>query len=161
MRTDLTGKSFERLTVLRYSHNNRFGAAVWECKCACGRTSIVPSGDLLSGHTRSCGCLHTEMFRHRTHSGCGTRLYRIWKNMHTRCENPKYHHWHRYGGRGVRICDEWKDFSTFRDWALSHGYVDNMTIDRIDNDGNYDPWNCQWITQSENSAKQSRDRVAS
>lgn len=83
------------------------------------------------------------------HGGKGTRLYDIWKKMRGRCynsNNPKYY---RYGGRGITICEEWSDFSVFRDWALSNGYSDTLTIDRVDNDGNYEPKNCRWATQKQ------------
>jgi hypothetical protein len=88
------------------------------------------------------------------HNGKGTRLYRIWKTMKTRCFNKNFYKYPRYGGRGIIVCEEWKtNFVAFRDWALRNGYADNLTIDRIDNNGNYEPNNCQWITQSENSKK--------
>lgn len=88
----------------------------------------------------------------------GTRLYRIFYNMMARCTNPNVKSYPRYGGRGIRICPEWSDFSAFQEWALSHGYADNLTIDRIDNDGDYEPSNCRWVTMKEQSSNTSRNR---
>lgn len=88
---------------------------------------------------------------HDSHS----RLNNIWRGMKRRCSNPNYGQYKNYGGRGIKVCDEWNnEYIAFRDWALSHGYEENLTLDRIDNDGNYEPNNCQWITKSENSKKQ-------
>lgn len=83
------------------------------------------------------------------HGGKGTRLYGIWKKMRDRCYSPNNPKYYRYGGRGIVICDEWSDFAVFREWALSNGYSDELSIDRIDNDGNYEPTNCRWATAKE------------
>ena len=87
------------------------------------------------------------------HGGARTRLYDCWAAMKSRCSNPKHPNYHRYGGRGITVCPEWQTFPPFRDWALSHGYTDELTIDRVNNDGNYEPANCEWVTQSENSIR--------
>jgi len=81
--------------------------------------------------------------------GKTSRLYRILASMKTRCNNPNFHQYKDYGGRGIKLCDEWKDYQTFKAWALSNGYADNLTIDRINNDGNYEPGNCRWATYKE------------
>ena len=81
------------------------------------------------------------------------RLYRVWTSMRTRCLNPRSQKWHRYGGRGIKICEEWGDYAVFREWAIGTGYRKGLTIDRIDNDGNYEPDNCRWVTKSMNSSK--------
>lgn len=83
------------------------------------------------------------------HGGRNTRLYRCWKGMRNRCYNPNNPKYYRYGGRGIVVCDEWEDFAVFRDWALANGYNDELSIDRIDNDGNYEPSNCKWSTPKE------------
>ena len=86
------------------------------------------------------------------------RLYNIWNAMKTRCNNSKHISYKYYGGRGIKVCDEWQDYIVFRDWALSHGYADNLTIDRIDNNGNYEPGNCQWLTLEDNLKKRDKDK---
>ena len=135
---DLTGQRFGRLTVLERTELK------WLCKCDCGNKKIVAGGHLVSGDTKSCGCLRIK------HGMRNTRLYSIWHGMKERCYNTKHKFYKHYGGRGIKVCEEWKnDFQTFADWALSHGYADNLTIDRIDVNGNYEPSNCQWATNAE------------
>lgn len=102
--------------------------------------------------------LRSERFT--KHGGSGTRLHSVWRNMKTRCYNPKSKYFARYGGRGIIVCDEWRQsFSAFREWALSHGYADNLTIDRINNNEGYRPDNCQWVTQKKQLRNFSRNRL--
>ena len=131
---------------------------MWRCKCDCGNETIVSKTHLRTGHTRSCGCLFTE-WGHKPrpsvakHYQSKTRIYRIWSGMLDRTTNPKSKSYSNYMGRGIGVCDEWKTFTNFRDWALTHGYSDNLSIDRIDVNGNYEPSNCRWVdmkTQSRN-----------
>lgn len=150
---DLTGKKFGRLTVIKRTSDNKRGKAQWICKCDCGKTTHPILGTSLTrGHTQSCGCLRTEglIERKTKHGHNKCRLHRIWKNMTQRCQNPNHPNYDRYGGRGITICREWQnDFQSFYNWAMSHGYSDELTIDRINNDGNYEPSNCRWATPEE------------
>ncbi|NCC68647.1 MAG: hypothetical protein EOM14_10745 [Clostridia bacterium] len=156
---DLVGQTFGRLTVVQRGENDRFGKARWICRCECGNEKVINSRTLMSGDTRSCGCLRAEMLKSiaTTHGESASRLYSIWEGMKGRCYYPKHQRYARYGGRGITVCDEWLDkFEQFRDWALSHGYRDDLSIDRIDNDGNYEPSNCRWATNDEQMSNTSR-----
>lgn len=148
---DLTGQRFGRLTVLEFVPNES-SYSYWLCKCDCGNTKIIESYNLRSGHTTSCGCFHSERTSkvHKTHGGTDSRLFRIYRKMKDRCLNPNSNRYKIYGGRGIKICEEWlNDFIVFRDWSLSHGYTDDLSIDRIDSNGNYEPSNCRWVTSKQ------------
>lgn len=154
---NLIGKRFGRLIVLKEIGPIKAGSNVyWLCKCDCDNLISIFSSDLNRGHTKSCGCLRKELLTNKNfkHGDAkeDLRLYKIWRNMKTRCYNQNNKSYKRYGNRGIIVYKPWKnDYVVFKSWALNHGYEDSLTIDRIDNDGNYEPNNCQWITKSENS----------
>ena len=151
-RMDIQGKTFGRLTVLGYSHNNKHGQSMWRCRCECGKEIVAAGLHLKSGHTKSCGCFRDDALdKTRTKHGLKkTRLYRIWSCMKARCFIEKSTNYHNYGGRGITVCDEWRhDFQAFYDWAVANGYSDELSIDRIDVNGNYEPSNCRWATAKE------------
>lgn len=130
-------------------------------KCSCGTITQKQLGRVVNGYVLSCGCLAKEKSKirltsTRKHNGRGTRLYNIWKNMRQRCNNPNANGYKTYGGRGIKVCEEWDEFPNFQKWALNNGYKENLDIDRIDNDKNYSPDNCQWVTRSYNTRKRNK-----
>ena len=163
---NLVGKRFGRLTVVEFDRLQNH-KTYWKCLCSCGLTVIATGNNLRSGNTKSCGCLRREMTSARgknntTHGESHdhrTRLYTIWYGMKQRCNNPHRDAYKHYGGKGVRVCDAWNDYTVFRQWAVSHGYKDNLSIDRIDPSGDYEPDNCRWISPSENTARANKNHT--
>lgn len=158
---NLIGNRYGHLVVEKELPPNRHKEVVWLCRCDCGDTHIATSYNLMRGRTTTCrSCMFARIAKSQTKHRCEPkRLHEIYTNMKTRCHNPNYVLWHRYGGRGISICKEWEEsFTAFREWALNSGYSENLTLDRIDNDGDYCPQNCKWSTITEQSNNRRNNR---
>lgn len=141
-------------SIIKFSGNRN--RTFWKCKCDCGKIVEIEHYKLKSEHTRSCGCLQSELTikRNTIHDLSKTRIYKGYHSMKNRCYNITTKDYKWYGAKGVKVCEEWlSDFMIFHDWAMNNGYKDNLTLDRIKPNGNYEPNNCQWITISEQQSK--------
>lgn len=162
---DLSKRVFNRLTVRERIGTAENGSALWLCDCDCGNTKIATTAHLTGGFIQSCGCLKSEVSarnnksraKHNARSRQNPvygRLYSVWNNMRNRCENPNCHAYEDYGKRGIAVCDEWKSFESFKEWAIKAGYdvkaeYGACTLDRKDNDDGYNPQNCRWVSMKE------------
>lgn len=154
---NLLGQRFGSLVVIEEFGRSVNHKVLWRCRCDCGNEKVTLSACLLNGKTRSCGCLSFE--RITKHGEGHSRLYQEWADMKQRCLNPKSSSYHNYGGRGIKVCDEWLDASTFIDWAKVNGYRDDLTIDRIDTNGDYEPSNCRFIPMRDQHENKRSNRI--
>lgn len=154
---DITGQRFINLTVISFSHFNKNRHSVWHCLCSCGKKCLLPKHSLISGRTRSCGCLNSSELRSKrktTHSLSKHKLYKIYQGIKQRTSNPNEKAYKYYGGRGIK--NEWLTFISFYKWSIKNGYQDGLTIERKDVNGNYCSANCCWIPKKEQSKNQRR-----
>jgi len=154
-RQDLTGKKYGMLTVVKYDHHHN-GKIFWLCQCNCGKTKTIQSGNLKAGKSNSCGCQKGP----KKHGLSAHPLYKIWNAIKTRCLNSKTIGWQNYGGRGITVCDEWiNDPMAFIKWGIKNGWKDGLDIDRINNNADYSPANCRFVTRSKNCLNKRNNRL--
>lgn len=148
--SEYIGKKFGYWTIIEPAKGNNKKAYL--CECRCGKIKKVYLDTLKLGTSKSCGCFHREEMKKRqtTHGKTGQRIIHIYYDMKSRCYDERNNRFYDYGGRGIKMCDEWKNNSSaFVEWSIQNGYTDSLSIDRIDNDGDYEPDNCRWITLKE------------
>lgn len=155
---DITGKRFGNLVAIRYDHSKiqKCGSRnpYWLFKCDCGNEKVIQKKSVVRGRIVSCGCQQHKL----KHGLSYTRIHKIWHGIKQRCLNKNNSRYNWYGGKGIKICDEWKDsFINFYEWSVSSGYNDTLTIDRIDFNGNYCPENCRWISQKDQKRNTSKN----
>ncbi|MGW0579225.1 hypothetical protein ACWD25_25405 [Streptomyces sp. NPDC002920] len=159
---DLAGQRFSRLLVLSEAGRSKDRKILWLCRCDCGTEVTVSGKRLRNGESKSCGCLKAELLaaRNHRHGHAGTRLYKIWQGMLKRCTNPSDRNFHKYGGRGITVCERWTSFENFHT-DMAGGYADDLTLDRINPEGNYELGNCRWATQKEQQRNRTNNRLVS
>lgn len=153
---DISGQKFGRLTAIRHSHmKNHY--SYWFCRCDCGNFKYIKLDGLTGGQVKSCGC--SRKGQNVKHGKSKTKLYKVWSNIKDRCHNKNNKAYPNYGGRGIAVCSEWRnDYKSFYDWSIANGYIEGLTIDRIDNNGNYEPSNCRWTTDKQQSRNKRSNR---
>ena len=160
---DMTDQTFNGCKVIKREGSDKDRKATWLCQCFCGKSFITTGKSIRLGFTKSCGCHKKNIImnagmNNKTHGMTKTRLYRIWRGIKKRCRYEKDASYKYYGSKGIDVCDEWFDsFDNFKDWALSNGYNDSLTIDRIDNSKGYYPENCKWSTYKEQARNRSNN----
>jgi hypothetical protein len=140
---DLTNKKFGKLKVIEKVPEKNKGYIIWKCQCDCGNISYVRTIPLIDGKIKQCSSCS-----HKKHEMCDTRIYYIWEGLKGRCLNPKNKDYKSYGKKGIKVCIEWMNFINFYNWAINNEYSDNLQIDRINVNGNYEPSNCRWVTST-------------
>jgi hypothetical protein len=157
---DLTGNKYGRLTVIERAGLTRPGRH-WLCLCDCGGEAVCSTNNLRRGISKSCGCYHRERAKEGAtkHGYRGEKLNWVWSSMKQRCSNPNNAAYKNYGGRGIRVCDEWQEYAPFREWAFNNGYVEGLLLDRKNNNGNYEPKNCRWVTRIEQNRNKRSNRL--
>lgn len=162
-RTDLVGRKSNALTVIQFAGVSKYGQLEWLCKCDCGNEIVVKTANITQGISKSCGCLSAQ-----NRSAASTKhglhkhpLYAVWAAMKDRCYNPNNEHYRDYGGRGINVTEMWlADFTVFYSWAMVNGYQKGLTLERVDNHGDYEPGNCRWATRHEQSQNTRRTRIS-
>lgn len=154
---DLTNQKFGKLVCKKDVGRTKNGNVLWKCKCECGNYTVVDSGSLKTGNTKSCGCMRNKRLENfgelqKKHGMYDTKIYKVWSAMKQRCLNKNDKAYKNYGERGISVCKEWLDFEPFYEWAVNNGYKKGLTLERIDNNGNYCPKNCTWIPKGKQSS---------
>lgn len=159
IRTDIKGKRFGRLVAIKFHHVEK-QKAFWECLCDCGNKKNIRASDLIKGSITSCGCFRNEILlkRVRKHGKSDTSIYNVWFGMKQRCENQNHTSYKNYGGRGIKVCDRWQNFENF--YAdMGESYKQGLTIERVENNRNYSPDNCEWVTWKKQNNNRRSNRI--
>jgi hypothetical protein len=161
-RTDLIGRRFGRLKVLTYVGNDKHRRSQWQCRCDCGTERFFSSQHLINGRSSSCGCVlgyvPFKQIKHGFARRGNNALYAVWKGMIRRCTSFNDKHWNSYGGRGIGVCDAWKNIATFVRWSEANGWALDKELHRKNNDGNYEPDNCEWLSMDEHHRRHKRQK---